>query len=84
MEPMNLVEPAAGYLESLRELLHANGTLLVFDEIITGFRFSLGGAQELFSVTPDLAAFGKGMANGMPIVAPEPLKKTCRLAPLRT
>ena len=43
--------------------------LLVFDEIVTGFRFANGGAQELFGVTPDLSSFGKGMANGLPISA---------------
>ena len=50
-------------------LLREHGALLIFDEMITGFRFALGGAQELFGVTPDLATFGKGMANGMPISA---------------
>jgi glutamate-1-semialdehyde aminotransferase/spore coat polysaccharide biosynthesis protein SpsF (cytidylyltransferase family) len=69
MEPMNVAEPAPGYLEELRELVHAEGALLIFDEIITGFRFALGGAQALFGVTPDLAAFGKAMGNGMPIAA---------------
>jgi glutamate-1-semialdehyde 2,1-aminomutase len=69
MEPANLESPAPGYLESLRDLAHRNGALLVFDEIITGFRFHLGGAQTLFGVTPDLACFGKSMANGMPISA---------------
>jgi len=69
MEPANLEPPAPGYLASLKELAHAHGALLVFDEIITGFRFDLGGAQTLFGVTPDLACFGKSMANGMPIAA---------------
>lgn len=69
MEPANLEIPAPGYLASLRELAHSHGALLVFDEIITGFRFHLGGAQTLFGVTPDLACFGKSMANGMPISA---------------
>lgn len=69
MEPMNTVEPPAGYLFEVRELCHKNGVLFILDEIITGFRFSLGGAQELFGVTPDLACFGKSMANGMPISA---------------
>lgn len=67
MEPMNKTPPPEGYLEALKDLLHSNGSLLVFDEMITGFRFSLGGAQEHFGVTPDLAAFGKAMGNGMPI-----------------
>jgi len=69
MEPMNYVEPQAGFLESVKKLTHKNGALLIFDEIIAGFRFDLGGAQKLFGVTPDLATFGKSMANGMPISA---------------
>ncbi len=69
MEPINYQEPNPGFLEAVKELTHRNGALLIFDEIITGFRFSLGGAQELFQVTPDLAAFGKSLANGMPISA---------------
>ena len=67
MEPMNTTYPQPGYLESVKELTHKHGVLFVFDEIITGFRFSPGGAQELFGVTPDLAAFGKGVANGYPL-----------------
>jgi glutamate-1-semialdehyde 2,1-aminomutase len=69
MEPMNYIEPEAGFLEKVKEITHKNGALLIFDEIITGFRFSLGGAQKLFGVTPDLATFGKSMANGMAISA---------------
>ena len=69
MEPMNAVDPKPGYLEALKDLAHANGALLVFDEVITGFRYALGGAQSLFGVTPDLASFGKSMGNGMPISA---------------
>ncbi len=69
MEPMNATDPAPGYLAELKELCHANGALLVFDEVITGFRYALGGAQSLFGVTPDLASFGKSMGNGMPISA---------------
>ena len=69
LEPMTVTEPPEGYLSELKDLVHAHGALLVFDEIITGFRYALGGAQELFGVTPDLAAFGKAMGNGMPISA---------------
>jgi len=69
MEPMNYTEPEKGFLKKVKELTHKNGALLVFDEVITGFRFSLGGAQKLFGVIPDLASFGKSMANGMPISA---------------
>ncbi len=67
LEPMTVTEPPAGYLAELKELVNGHGALLVFDEIITGFRYALGGAQELFGVIPDLAAFGKAMGNGMPI-----------------
>lgn len=69
MEPMNAVEPAPGFLAGVKELTHRHGALLVFDETITGFRYSNGGAQELFGVTPDLATFGKGVANGFPLAA---------------
>lgn len=69
LEPMNIMEPKDGFLEKVQELARKNGALLVFDETITGFRFAPGGAQELFGVTPDLATFGKGLANGYPISA---------------
>lgn len=69
LEPMNFFEPKDNFLEKVKELTHKNGALLIFDEIITGFRYSMGGAQKLFGVTPDLASFGKSMANGMPISA---------------
>ncbi|MEW6664746.1 MAG: aminotransferase class III-fold pyridoxal phosphate-dependent enzyme [Thermodesulfobacteriota bacterium] len=67
MEPMNTDDPLPGFLEGVRDLAHRHGAVLIFDEIITGFRYALGGAQELFEVVPDLAAFGKSMANGFPI-----------------
>ena len=67
LEPMNSVDPAPGYLESLRSFCSSNNILLIFDEVITGFRFAKGGAQELFGITPDLSCFGKGIANGFPI-----------------
>jgi len=69
LEPMTTERPAPGFLAGVKELAHRHGALLVFDEIVTGFRFHLGGAQALFGVTPDLAAFGKAMANGMPLSA---------------
>ncbi len=69
LEPMNVAEPKPGFLAEVRDLAHAHGALLVFDETITGFRFANGGAQELFGVTPDLATFGKGLANGFPVSA---------------
>ena len=59
--------PKDHFLQKLRDLTRANGALLIFDEIRTGFRLAKGGAQEYFGVTPDLAVFGKAMANGYPI-----------------
>ena len=67
MEPMNVIMPNQGFLEGVRELTKQHGVVLVFDETITGFRFSEGGAQELFNVIPDLSTFGKGIANGFPL-----------------
>ncbi len=63
------VIPKPGFLERLREICTQNGTVLVFDEVITGFRHGLGGYQEISGVTPDLTALGKAMANGWPISA---------------
>jgi glutamate-1-semialdehyde aminotransferase len=60
-------DPPEGYLDAALELTHRHGALFVLDEIVTGFRYALGGAQEMFGVTPDLACFGKGMANGYPL-----------------
>lgn len=59
--------PKDGFLQKLREMTKTHGTVLIFDEIRTGFRLAKGGAQEYFKVTPDLAVFGKAMANGYPI-----------------
>ncbi|MBI5526736.1 MAG: aminotransferase class III-fold pyridoxal phosphate-dependent enzyme [Deltaproteobacteria bacterium] len=61
--------PAPGFLEGVRELATRHGAVLIFDEIRTGFRVALGGAQARYGVTPDLAVFGKAMANGYPIAA---------------
>lgn len=69
MEPMSLEIPLQGYLARVRELTHLNGALLIFDEVVTGFRMGLGGAQKYFNVTPDMASFGKAMGNGMAISA---------------
>jgi len=69
MEPVGVIEPEQGFLERIRELTRREGALLIFDEIITGFRLALGGAQEYFGVIPDLACFGKAMGNGYPISA---------------
>ena len=69
IEPMSFVEPKKDYYKELQALLKKNKILFIFDEIITGFRFSEGGAQKYFNITPDLSCFGKGMANGMPLSA---------------
>lgn len=69
LEPASATEPPEGYLQALVDAAHAAGALVVFDEIITGFRLALGGAQERYGVTPDLACFGKALGNGMPISA---------------
>ena len=69
MEPMNAQWPNPGFLEGIRKITKDSGIVLIFDETITGFRFSRGGAQELLGVTPDLSTFGKGMANGFPLSA---------------
>ncbi len=67
IEPMNSTEPNNGFLEGVKVLAQKNGAILIFDETITGFRYANGGAQEYFGVIPDLAIFGKGMANGYPV-----------------
>lgn len=69
MEAATFDEPDPGYLQAVKNLAHENGAVLVFDEIITGFRFALGGVQEMFGVTPDLACIGKGLGNGLPLSA---------------
>lgn len=69
LEPTAFDSPQDNFLEKVKELTHKNKSILIFDEIITGFRLAMGGAQEYFQVIPDLATFGKAMANGMPISA---------------
>jgi glutamate-1-semialdehyde aminotransferase len=69
LEPTTFEAPAPGFLSGLKEACEKNGTLLIFDEMWTGFRMSLGGAQEYFSVVPDLSCFSKAVANGMPLSA---------------
>jgi glutamate-1-semialdehyde 2,1-aminomutase len=66
---MGVVPPEPGFLEGLRTLCDASGALLVFDEVITGFRVARGGAQELFGVTPDLTILGKIVGGGLPLAA---------------
>jgi glutamate-1-semialdehyde 2,1-aminomutase len=65
----NCIPPRDGYLQHLRELCTNHGTLLIFDEVMTGFRVALGGAQAVYGVTPDLSTFGKIIGGGMPVGA---------------
>ena len=73
MEPAmcntSAIAPAQGYLEGVRKVCSETGTILIFDEIITGFRLAPGGAQQRLGVIPDLATFGKAIANGFPVSA---------------
>src|SRR5690606_35241245 len=66
---MGLVTPKEGFLQGLREICDKHGILLIFDEVMTGFRLSPGGAQQLFDVTPDLTTLGKIIGGGMPVGA---------------
>ncbi len=66
---MGVVLPKAGFLEGLRKLCDENGALLIFDEVITGFRLSTGGAQKYFGINPDLTTMGKIIGGGMPVGA---------------
>jgi glutamate-1-semialdehyde 2,1-aminomutase len=67
LEPIIFEEPKDNFLHEVQALCKANGTLLIFDEMWTGFRLALGGAQEFFGIKPDLAVYSKACANGMPI-----------------
>ena len=70
VEPLQrALRPEPGFLESLREVTRAHGVLLVFDEIVTGFRLAWGGAQERYGVIPDLAVYGKTISGGYPLAA---------------
>jgi glutamate-1-semialdehyde 2,1-aminomutase len=69
MEVERLDPPKSGFLQDLKDLCHKNGALLIFDEIITGFRWHLGGAQKYHNIVPDLSTFGKAMGNGFSISA---------------
>lgn len=66
---MGVVLPRNGFLQGLRDMCTAEGTVLIFDEVITGFRLSIGGAQKLFGVTPDMSTFGKIIGGGLPVGA---------------
>jgi len=67
MEPYRTASPEPGFLEGVIELAHSNGAVVIYDEIASGFKFRVGGIQEMYGVTPDMACFGKAMGNGMPI-----------------
>ena len=66
---MNCIPPVPGFLEGLREVCDEHGTVLIFDEVMTGFRVALGGAQALYDVTPDMTTLGKIIGGGMPVGA---------------
>ena len=66
---MGVVPPAEGFLQTLRQLTRELGIVLIFDEVITGFRLALGGAQERFGITPDLTCLGKIIGGGLPVGA---------------
>jgi glutamate-1-semialdehyde 2,1-aminomutase len=66
---MNCIPPVPGFLEALREICDEHGSVLIFDEVMTGFRVALGGAQEVYNVTPDLTTLGKIVGGGMPVGA---------------
>jgi len=79
-----LAEPAPGYLAGVRALCDRHTAVLIFDEMITGFRWSLGGAQAVYGVTPDLSCWGKAMGNGFPISALAGKRELMELGGLRT
>ncbi len=66
---MGTVAPRPGYLQALREITRKNGTILIFDEVMTGFRLALGGAQQLYGITPDMTCLGKIIGGGLPAAA---------------
>jgi len=80
MEPMSAEFPLPGFLEKVKETTHKEGAVLIFDEVITGFRFAKGGAQEYFGVMPDLTTLGKALANGYPLSAIAGRKEIMKLA----
>ncbi len=69
LEAARTEEPRDGYLHKLRELAHRNGALFIIDEMVTGFRWDKGGAQQVYDIEPDLSTFGKALGNGFPISA---------------
>ena len=79
LEPIQANGPKDNFLQKVRKLTEENGTILIFDEVVSGFRYALGGASELYDVVPDMAAFGKGMGNGLPISAVAGKKEIMKL-----
>jgi len=83
---MGCVPPVAGFLEALRDLTARHGALLIFDEVMTGFRLALGGAQQRFGITPDLTTLGKIIGGGLPMAAyggrADVMKKVAPLGPV--
>jgi glutamate-1-semialdehyde 2,1-aminomutase len=79
-----MAEPAPGFLEGVRALCDRHGAVLIFDEIITGFRWSMHGAQTMYGVTPDLSCWGKAMGNGFPISALAGRRELMELGGLNT
>ncbi len=69
LEAERTAAPADGFLHKLRDLAHANGALFVLDEMVTGFRWHIGGAQAVYDIDPDLSTFGKALGNGYPLSA---------------
>lgn len=69
LEPISIIEPKPGFLQEIKNLCEKNGSILIFDEVVSGFRFHVGGAQVVAGVTPHLSAFGKAMANGFSVSA---------------
>ncbi len=67
MEPMIFEHPKDDFLKNVKKLAHKNNTVLIFDEVVTGFRYANGGASEYLKIEPDIAVWGKGIANGMPL-----------------
>lgn len=67
LEPIQADGPKEGYLQAVVDMAHKYGAVAIFDEVVSGFRYAIGGGSELYGVNPDLASFGKGCANGMPI-----------------
>ncbi|HTS81526.1 MAG TPA: glutamate-1-semialdehyde 2,1-aminomutase [Myxococcaceae bacterium] len=84
MEAATTVEPAPGFLQAVIDLCHAEGALFVLDEMITGFRWHLGGAQAAYGIRPDLSTFGKAIANGFALAALVGRREIMELGGLRT